>query len=160
MNRPTTAAEAPLYFNLILPSVIAANQKQAVRAVADEAAKLIGIKNRILAERLLEQEKDSPSSMGDGVALSHIRISGLTEPLNVFVRFKNPVPFGANDKKDVELFCLIITPERDGASYLRTISRASRLLRNRQMCASLKTAKDVQTIRAVLDQSSLELMAA
>ncbi len=159
MNRPANA-EAPLHFHLVIPSVIAANQKQALRAVAVEVAKLIGIKDRILAERLLESEKESPSAMGDGVALSHLRISGLTQPLNVFVRFKTPVPYAAADKKDVEFMCLLVTPERDGAAYLRMMARASRLLRNKQMRVDLKGARDEHSIRAILEQSSMELMAA
>lgn len=159
MNRPANA-DAPLQFQLVIPSVIAANQKQAVRAIAAEVSKIIGVKDRILAERLLEEEKDSPSAMGDGVALSHLSVSGLTQPLNVFVRFKTPVPYGAADKKDVEFMCLLVTPQRDGATYLRIIARASRLLRNKQMRTALKDAKDERTIRAILEQSSLELMAA
>ncbi len=159
MNRPVPS-EASLHFNLVLPSVIAANQKQAVRAIAIEVAKVIGVKDRILTERLLESEKESPSAMGDGVALSHLRISGLSHPLNVFVRFKTSVPYGAADKKDVDFLCLLITPERDGASHLRMMARSSRLLRNKQMRNDLKGAKDEHSIRAILEQSSLELMAA
>lgn len=160
MTSRQSTTEAPLHFHLIIPNLIAANHKQALKLIAADVSKHIGIKDRILAERLVDLEKDSPSPMGDGVALAHLRISGLNEPMNIFVRFKNSVPFGSTDKRDVDLFCLILTPERQGSSYLRTLSRASRLLRNKPMCAKLKSAKDELTIRAILEQSSLELMAA
>ncbi len=147
-------------FDLVIPTMIVATRKQVVRMVAHEISKHIGIGERILAERLNEQEKENPSTMGEGIAITHLHISGLQEALNIFIRLKNPVDMGAVDKKDVDLICLLLTPEREGSAYLRTMARISRLLRNAQICAMLRSAQNEKAIRNVLEQNSIQTMAA
>ena len=156
-SHPETTA---LQFDLIVPSMNAANQKQLVRMSAREVSKVIGIGERILAERLTEREKTSPSAMGDGIAITHLHISGLSESVHVFIRLKNAIDMGAPDKKPVDLVCMLLTPEREGASYLRSMARISRLLRNSGVCAMLRSAEDEKAMRAVLEQPVQQQMAA
>lgn len=158
--RANQVESSSIHFDIVVPSLIAANQKQMIRLAAHELAKEIGIGERILADRLTEKEKENPSAMGEGIAVTHLHISGLRESINVFIRLKTPIDMGAPDKKDVDLICLLLTPEREGAAYLRTMARISRLLRNAQICAMLRSAQNEKTIRAVLDQTSQQKMAA
>lgn len=158
--RPNQADPSIPEFDLVIPSMIAATRKQVLRLIAHEISKNIGIGERILADRLTEQEKENPSTMGDGIAVAHLHISGLQNSFNVFIRLKNPVDMGAADKKDVDLVCLLFTPEREGAAYLRTMARISRLLRNAQICAMLRTAQNEKAIRNILEQSSIQTLAA
>ncbi len=153
-------AEPAISFDLVIPSLVVPNKKQLTRLVAQEIAKVIGIKERILADRLSETERQNPSAMGDGLSMMHLPMSSLQNAMNVFIKLKNPVDFGAPDNKPVDLICVILTPEREGSSYLRTMARLSRLLRNAQICERLRTASDEKTIRTVLGQSSTKLMAA
>jgi PTS system nitrogen regulatory IIA component len=160
-----TARHAPqdttaLHFDLIVPAMTAANQKQLIRMSAREVSKIIGIGERILAERLADREKSSPSAMGEGIAITHLHISGLTESVNVFIKLKTAIDMGAADKKPVDLVCMLLTPEREGASYLRSMARISRLLRNTRVCAMLRSAEDEKALRAVLEQPVPQQMAA
>jgi PTS system nitrogen regulatory IIA component len=147
-------------FDLIIPSLIAANHKQLVRAISGEIAVLIGINERILAERFLEKEKANPSAIGDGISIMHLQLSGLRKSTNIFLRLKNPVAMNAADKRDVDIVCVLLTPEREGSSYLRTLARISRLLRNAQICARLRAASDEKALRHILEQSSAQSLAA
>lgn len=149
-----------LHFDSVIPSLVAANHKQMIRLAAHEVAKVIGISERILADRLSEQEKETPSTMGDGIAITHLHISGLKEAINIFIRLKNPIDMEAADKKDVDLVCLLLTPEREGSAYLRTMARISRLLRNAQICAMLRSAQNEKAIRNIFDQTSIQQLAA
>ena len=160
MPSRNVAAENSIPFDVVIPYLIAANQKQVIRLAAHEIAKIIGIGERILADRLTEKEKESPSAMGDGIAITHLHISGLQDSINVFIRLKNAVPMGAPDNKDVDILCLLLTPEREGALYLRTLARTSRLLRNTAICAKIRAAYGEKEIRNILDQSTIQLMAA
>ena len=154
------AETSSIHFDIVVPSLIAANQKQMLRMIAHELSKTIGIGERILADRLSEQEKENPSAMGDGIAVTHLHISGLKDSINVFIRLKNPIDIQAADKKDVDLVCLLLTPEREGAAYLRTMARISRFLRNAQICTMLRSAQNEKAIRNVFEQSSIQSMAA
>lgn len=155
-----TYSDQSLSFDLVLPSMVAANQKQVLRLVAMEAARLIGIQERILSDRLADKEKQTPSAMGGGIALPHLHISSLTEPVSVFVKLKKPVDFKAADNVPVDIICLLLTPEREGAAYLRTLARLSRLLRDAQFCSTLRNASDEKTIRSLFGVTSARMMAA
>jgi PTS system nitrogen regulatory IIA component len=87
-------------------------------------------------------------------------MSGLQNALTVFIKLKNPVDMAAPDSKPVDIVCVLMTPEREGPIYLRTMARLSRLLRNAAICERLRAAPDEKTIRMILDQSSTQLMAA
>ncbi len=152
--------ENSIQFDLVLPALIVPGKKQLPRMIAHEVATLIGIKERILADRLQEGEKINPSSLGDGNALIHLPISGLNHSLSAFIRLKNPIDNDAPDNKPVDIVCVLLTPEREGSAYLRTMARISRLLRNAPVCERLRTAPDEKAIRNILEQSSVQLMAA
>ena len=160
MTLRSTLSEPTLQFELVVPSLVVPSRKQMTRLIAHEIAKVIGINERILSERLTENEKANPSAMGDGIALMHLPMSSLQNSLNIFVKLKNPIDMGAPDNKAVDIVCVLLTPEREGSAYLRTMARVSRLLRNAQICARLRAATDEKTIRTILDQSSVQLMAA
>lgn len=146
-------------FDLVIPAMIAANQKQVYRLIAHEVSKLIGIQERILSDRLLEKEKQSTSAMGNGVATPHLHMGSLNKPVSVFIRLKNPVDFNAADNLPVDLICLLMTPERDGAGYLRTLARLSRLLRNPAFCHKLRTAGDERIISSLFEGTSTRMAA-
>ena len=158
--RVQTIEAQNLEFDIVIPSLIAANKKQMIRLASHEVSKMIGIGERILNDRLSEQEKETPSAMGESIAIAHLHISGLKESINVFIRLKTPVDMGAADKKAVDLFCLILTPEREGSAYLRTMARISRTLRNPQICAMLRAAQNEKTIRSILGQNTAQSLAA
>jgi len=157
---PTQSSENLIHFDLVVPALVAANNKQLVNLVSREISGMIGIKDRILIERLQEKERQNPSTMGDGISITHLPVSGLKNPVNIFVRLKNPIDMKAADKKQVDIMVILLTPEREGSSYLRTLARVSRLLRNAQICARLRKSADEKELRAVLDQSSIQLVAA
>jgi nitrogen PTS system EIIA component len=160
MTLRSVQSDPAITFDLVVPSLVVPNKKQLTRLVAHEIAKVIGIKERILSDRLSESEKQNPSAMGDGISVMNLPMGSLQNALNIFIKLKNPIDFAAPDNKPVDLICIILTPEREGVSYLRTMARVSRLLRNAQICAKLRAASDEKTIRNILDQSSTKLMAA
>jgi len=147
-------------FDLVIPSMVAANQKQVLRLIASEVSKIVGIQERIFGDRLIEKEKQSVSAMGNGIAVPHLQMSGLTKQVSIFVRLKSPVDFKAPDNMPVDLICLLLTPERDGAAYLRTLARLSRILRDSQFCHRLRSAEDEKAIRALFDGTAARTMAA
>ncbi len=160
MIQSIPAADIQFCFHLVIPSMIAVNQKQVMGLVASELSKRIGMGERIVLDRMMDKEKSNPSAIGDGCAIMNLQMSGLKESLNVFVRLKKPVFMNAADKKDVDLFCILLTPEREGSSYLRDLSRLSRFLKNDDMREKIRTAPDEKSLKIVLGQDKQRKMAA
>jgi PTS system nitrogen regulatory IIA component len=160
MSQRPVSSDSVITFDLVIPSLVVPNRKQLTRMIAHEIAKLIGINERILSDRLSDNKKQSTTAMGDGISLLHLPMSGLQNALTVFIKLKKPVDMTAPDNKPVDIVCVLMTPEREGPVYLRTMARLSRLLRNAAICERLRAAPDEKTIRMILDQSSTLLMAA
>lgn len=147
-------------FDLIEPSMIAVSQKQAFGLVAEQLADKIGINARILTAKLTESEKERPSTVGGGVAIKHIMIDGLQSQVAMMVRFKNAVPMKSADSRNVDLMFLLITPQRQGAFYLQTLSRLSRFLKDGDVLQKLRGAEDIKTMRALLEGEPIRKLAA
>lgn len=147
-------------FDLIVPSLSVANFKQLCTSIAKNVAPVIGIKDRILQDRLIETEKKSPSCVGGGVAMMHLQVSGLQKSLHVFIQTKSPVAMRSPDGKGVDLVCLLLTPEREGTSYLQTLSRLSRTFKDPLLCDSLRKARGEKEIGALLNPANVKKAAA
>ncbi len=147
-------------FDLIEPCMIAVSQKQAFGLVAEQLADKIGINARILTAKLTETEKERPSTVGGGVVIKHIMIDGLQSQVAMMVRFKNPVPMQSADNRNVDLMFLLVTPQRQGAFYLQTLSRLSRFLNDIDVLQKLRTAQDIKSLRAVLEGDCIRKLAA
>lgn len=160
MSQRPVSSDSAMSFDLVIPSLVVPNRKQLTRMIAHEIAKMIGINERILADRLSDSEKQNTTAMGEGISLLHLPMGSLQNTLTVFIRLKNPVDITTPDNKPVDIVCVLMTPEREGPAYLRTMARLSRLLRNTAICERLRAAPDEKTIRMILDQSSIQLMAA
>ncbi len=160
MHAAQNRFDPSLSFDLVLSSLSAPNQKQLLYRAARDISEKIGISVRILAERFQDAERNSPFTMGEGIAIMHLQISGLQNAMNVFIRLKNPIDMDASDNQDVDLVCVLLTPAREGSAYLRTLARISRLLRDHKTRTRLRAAPDEKAIRLILEQSSIGLMAA
>jgi PTS system nitrogen regulatory IIA component len=141
----------PITFDLIIPSMIAANQKQVFRMIGHEISKAIGIQERIISDRLLENEKHSDSALGGGIAVSHMHIASLNKPLSIFVKLRSAIDYNAPDNVAVDMICLLLTPEREGASYLRDLARLSRIMRDTKFCHKLRLSEDERAIRSLFE---------
>lgn len=76
------------------------------------------------------------------------------------VRFKNAVPMKSADSRNVDLMFLLITPQRQGAFYLQTLSRLSRFLKDGDVLQKLRGAEDIKTMRALLEGEPIRKLAA
>ncbi len=156
----SASSDAITSFDMILPSIIAVSHKQAVRSVAQDVAKIIGINERILSERLLEKETLNASTVSGSVMITPLKLSGLNSPLNILARFRNPVPVNTADNTYIDTLCLVLAPEREGNAYLPTMARLSRLLRQPEMMERLRLATDERSVRMALEHGAITLRAA
>lgn len=147
-------------FDVVLPPLSVPTQKILLQQVARNISPLIGMKEKLLFDRLMFQEAQTTSAIGLGVGIMHLHLSSLQNPLNMFVRLQTPIDMEASDNQLVDLFCLQMTPEREGNSYLQSLARLSRLLRDSATLVKLRAARDEKSIRAILEQPGRQILAA
>src|SRR5690606_31384623 len=112
--------------------------KQSFQFIAGELARIIGIGERVLSDRLLDKDRQANCSIGAGVAVADLRLSSLTQPLCVLVRLCRQIDFEAPDGEAVDLIALMLSPERDGPQHLARLSKLSRQMRDADFCNGIR----------------------
>jgi nitrogen PTS system EIIA component len=136
----------------VIPALRAAGKKQLLQELAHHAARLTQIPERRIFETLNERERLGSTGMGQGIAIPHGRIGGLSRISGLFARLDTPVAYEAVDDQPVDLVFLLLAPETAGADHLKALARVSRLLRNQPTCEKLRAATKSEVIYALLTE--------
>lgn len=126
------------------------SKKQALQELARRAAAITGESEREIFEVLLVRERLGTTGVGNGVAIPHGKLDGLTRLHLVFARLAEPIDFDSIDEQPVDLLCLLLAPQSAGADHLKALAQVSRLLRDRQVCEKLRGAANADALYALL----------
>ena len=136
----------------VIPNLRVTSKKQALQELARRAADLSGASERAIFDVLLERERLGTTGVGNGIAIPHGKLPGLTRLYGMFARLEQPIPFEAIDEQPVDLIFLLLAPEHAGADHLKALARISRLLRDPRTIENLKASRDRAALYAVLTE--------
>ncbi len=133
----------------IIARLSATSRRQALQAMADALAKSSSIDARAVFDAVLLRERMSGTGMGEGVAIPHAPVVGVTRPLGAFARLETPLDFEALDKRPVDLVIMLLAPPDKGADYLKALAKVSRLMRRADVREKLRAARGGDEIYAL-----------
>lgn len=128
------------------------SKKRLLQEIAEIVSGLVGIEAGSLFDALQERESLGPTGVGNGVALPHARVAGLSRVVGVFLRIEKPLAFDAVDRQPVDLVFALFAPEESGVDHLKALALVSRKLRNATVCTKLRANDDPATLYAVLTE--------
>ena len=134
----------------VVASMKVSSKKQTLQELAEVAARVTGLKERLIFDTLLERERLGTTGVGHGIAIPHGKLAELDRLHAIFARLDKPVEFDSVDDAPVDLIFLLLAPESAGADHLKALARVSRLLRNDSVCEKLRGTDDVDTIYSLL----------
>ena len=140
--------------NAILPALKVNSKKQVLQELAARAAVLSGQNERAIFDILMQREKLGSTAIGNGIAIPHGKMPGLTRLFGLFARLDRPVDFEALDNQPVDLVFLLLAPESAGADHLKSLARIARLLRDPAITHKLRAMHDAELLYAVLAMPS------
>lgn len=114
-----------------------------------------GLDEERLLQSLIEREQLSSTGIGEGVAIPHGRIPGLSRLAAAFARSRAGVDFESIDGQATHLFFLLVVPQHSGGQHLKALARISRFLRDadfRERLARAETLDDV--FRAIEEEDA------
>ena len=149
-----------LWIDLILPDLKANQITQLYQTMCRKINDITGFPAHTLLSQLMAREEQASSGIGEGVAIPHLRLPTLQKPFMAFVRLQRPLDFNAVDDAPVDLVVMLLSPGGDGPHHLRRLSRISRLMRNPDLLEDLRSARDADAIRSLLEQGNQRLLAA
>ena len=97
--------------------------------------------DRLLAV-LNERERLGSTAIGDGIAIPHGKLKGITQILGVFGRSREGVDFDSLDGSPTHLFFLLVAPEDSASLHLKALARVSRLFKDASFRQRLLDAPD------------------
>lgn len=139
----------------VLPSLKAATKKQALLEIAEAAAGLTGMAARDIFDNILQRERLGSTGIGDGVAIPHCKLTGLTRLHGLFARAERPIDFDALDGQPVDLIFLLMAPEHAGADHLKALARVARVLREPGNLQRLRATRDAEGLHRILTPAPL-----
>jgi PTS system nitrogen regulatory IIA component len=137
--------------NAILPALKVNSKKQVLHELAARAALLSGQNERAIFDILMQR---GSTAVGNGIAIPHGKMPGLTRLFGLFARLDRPIDFEALDNQPVDLVFLLLAPEGAGADHLKALARIARLLRDPNVAHKLRGSHDAESLYAVLAMPS------
>ena len=135
----------------IRTNVKAANKKQLLQDIANIASEQIGIPSMNIARSLQQREILGPTGMGNGIAIPHVKIRGLTKIYGFFATLERPIDFESADKQPVDLIFTLLAPETDqGTEHLKALAMVSRVFSDKEIRSKLRSSENTDSLFAIL----------
>jgi Ca2+-transporting ATPase len=108
------------------------------------------ITQKQIIQQLIERENSSSTGLGKGIALPHIRLDGLKEPMVRLAIVKDGLDFNAVDGKRCKIFFLFITPSDQTTTHLQILAKISSILGNEKLRSLLENAESPEKAYNIL----------
>ena len=125
-----------------LCDVRAADKDRLLRELTGRAANALRLDAAALADAIAQREQLGSTGMGDGIAIPHARIAGLSKPYGLLARLRRAIDFAAIDGKPVDIVFLLLLPSTAQGEQLTALASVARRLRDAQVTADLRDAAD------------------
>ena len=103
-----------------------------------------------VAASLRARERMGSTAIGHGVALPHGRNDAFDDARAAFVRLRRPLPFGAMDGGDVDLFLALSVPAHFTHQHLQLLAEIAERFADAGFRERLRAAHDAPGLHALL----------
>jgi nitrogen PTS system EIIA component len=136
----------------VLPALRVSGKKQALQELASHAARLADLPETAIYEALLQRERLGSTGIGEGIAIPHGKLPGLTRIFGLLARLDKPVNFEALDSQPVDVLFLLLAPEGAGADHLKALARVARVLREPGLIERVRATRDPEALYAIMTE--------
>lgn len=152
---PSPTLEQLLRPASVLLPLEAADKAQAVKALIATLGIGGAAEQQELETAVLDREKAGSTGLGRGVAVPHARSRLVSKPALAVGIARDPIDFASIDKLPVRVIFLLIVPQTDYPTHLKTLAALSRLASDKAKLRRLEKAGSPGDIRSLLAESSL-----
>jgi len=142
--------------DLILPKLEAKTKAEVLGELAKAlASKHPEIDLDDLTAVLGERERLGSTAIGDGIAIPHGKLRGVTRIIGAFGRHREGVDFESLDGNPSQLFFVLVAPEDSASLHLKALARVSRLLKDNSFRDKLLSAEaEDELFRLIKDEDA------
>ncbi|HEV2170614.1 MAG TPA: PTS sugar transporter subunit IIA [Candidatus Binatus sp.] len=137
--------------DMVLPELKGATKPDVLNELAKAMAGKYGeIKLNDLTAVLAERERLGSTAIGDGIAIPHGKLRGVTKIIGAFGRHPQGVDFDSLDGGPSQIFFVLVAPEDSASLHLKALARVSRLLKEAAFRTRLLAAKDSDELYSLI----------
>lgn len=125
--------------NVVLDLAVASKRELIIK-LSDLASKRTGLEASVIAAALTSRENLGSTGIGQGIAIPHAIVEGVSDCLCLFVRLAKPLDFEAVDEVPVDVVVLLLSPPADQRQNLNLLSCIARRLRNDEATEAVRSA--------------------
>ncbi len=126
------------------------NKRSLMKQLAELSGQRVGVDAATVLAGLNEREQLGSTGFGQGVAIPHAKIEGLSRIYGFFARLSEPVDYKAIDARPVDLIFLLLSPPDAGAEHLKALAAISRVTRDAATLERLRGARSRDALAALL----------
>lgn len=138
---------------VLLDAALGHDKESVIRALAENAATTDRIADTEgLVTAVLAREAQTPTGMGNGIAIPHCKAAAVTTPSLAFARLAQPVDFGAPDGP-ADLVFMIMAPDGAAETHLAVLSKLAGRLIDDEFLGALRSAETPDQVVALVDDA-------
>jgi PTS system nitrogen regulatory IIA component len=124
-------------------------KQQLFSDLAQRAGEITGRDAADILKAITDREELGSTGLGNGIAIPHGKIVGLTRVTAVLALLDQPIDFDSVDDQPVDIVVLLLAPTGAGADHLKALSRVARLLRTETVVEEMRACSDASQLHAV-----------
>jgi mannitol/fructose-specific phosphotransferase system IIA component (Ntr-type) len=110
---------------------------EAVAELAAVAATACGLEAGEISDGAMLREQLMPTGIGNGIAVPHARMRGVTETIIAIGLSAAGIDFDSPDGRPAHVILLIITPAHDDGMQLEILADIAKVFRNDEICTKI-----------------------
>jgi PTS system nitrogen regulatory IIA component len=139
--------------NAIIPAMRATTKSEALQELATLLATLHPeIDGVRLFQVLMDREALGSTAIGEGIAIPHGKMPGVTNVIAAFGRSPDGLPFDSLDGNPTRLFFVLVAPEDSAGIHLKALARVSRLLKDKSFRDRLAVGGTQEQLFAIIKE--------
>ena len=128
------------------------SKKALFKEIGKIAEKKIKVESVKIIEKLNKREMLGSTGVGQGAAIPHTKIEGISKTIVLFLKLKNSIDFSSPDKRNVDLIFAIITPEDTQSEHLLILSSISNFLKKDGNLEKLRSLNDANNTMKIFSK--------
>ncbi|HOM60394.1 MAG TPA: PTS sugar transporter subunit IIA [Anaerohalosphaeraceae bacterium] len=140
-------------FSAIIPELESKDRNGAVRELVEilcREGRLDSLEPEKLTKAIIQRENEASTGMGKGVALPHIKVDGIDEPVAAVGRSSKGIDFRSLDKQPVYTILLLISPKENPDKHLQAMEILFRHLNQDDFRRFLRQAQTAEEIVEII----------
>ncbi|MBW2609175.1 MAG: PTS sugar transporter subunit IIA [Deltaproteobacteria bacterium] len=141
----------------IIPDLKARDKKNVLEELVEViASRRLSLDKNSLVRVLLERERLGSTGIGDGVAIPHGKLQGVSQLIISFGRSLKGLDFDSMDGQPVFLFFLLVAPENSASVHLKALARIAKIIKTGSFRKVLMEASSREDLYKIIIENDEE----